>query len=190
MGDDFIATISHGVSKLGAHDMGFIKTMLVSGDCIVENMNTIRHGSCVTLHFTLLLAEGRVVDTSRASEPLTLIVGQGDIAPGLERYLVGLCAGDQRRINIPGDEVYGPRDPDAVQTIAHAEFPPELTPEPGQVLGFTTPTGEEIPALVMAIKDDGVQIDFSHPLAGHDLIFEVEILTVLPGNPHVPPLIS
>ena len=164
--------------------------MLVSGDSIVGNMNAIRQGSCVTLHFTLLLAEGRVVDTSRASEPLTLTIGHAEITPGLEKYLIGLCAGDQRRINIPGDEVYGSRDPDAIQIIARDEFPPELTPEPGQVLGFATPSGEEIPALVLAVEDDGVQVDFSHPLAGHDLIFEVEILTVVPSNLHVPPLIS
>lgn len=132
----------------------------------------------VTLHFTLSLTDGRVVDTTQGGDPLVIVLGQGDIAPGLENRLIGLSIGDRRRIDIPAGEVYGPANVDAVAILAREEFPSEMTPEPGQVLGFTTPAGEEIPGLILAVDAAGVQVDFSHPLAGHDLLFDVEILAV------------
>ena len=141
----------------------------------------IETGSHVTLHYTLTLAGGMLVDTSTDGEPLSLVIGQGAIASGLENYLLGLTEGCKRLINIPAGEVFGEVDPEAVTTLARDEFPASIEPQPGQVLEFTGPNGEEIPAVVLAVHEAGVQVDFSHPLAGHDLIFDVEILTVLPA---------
>ena len=132
----------------------------------------------VTLHFTLSLADGRVVDTTHGGDPLLIVLGQGHIAPGLENRLIGLSVGDRRRIDIPAGEVYGSVDADAVTMLAREEFPSEMVPEPGQILGFAMPAGEEVPGLVLAVDATGVQVDFSHPLAGHDLLFDVEILAV------------
>ena len=142
------------------------------------SIRRIEKGAQVTLHFTLSLAGGRVVDTTHGSDPLVMVVGEGHIAPGLENRLIGLSIGDCRRIDIPVGEVYGPVDANAVHILAHGEFPAEMAPEPGQVLGFTTPAGDEIPGLVLAVDEAGVQVDFSHPLAGHDLLFDVEILAI------------
>jgi FKBP-type peptidyl-prolyl cis-trans isomerase SlpA len=144
--------------------------------------NVITRGSEVVFHFTLSLAGGLVVDTTYEDEPLTLTIGDGSIAEGLEKYLIGLTQGDRRQVEIPAGEVYSPLDPDAIQTIPRSEFPPEIALQPGQVMGFTTPSGEEVPATILVVSEDSVQVDFSHPLASHDLIFEVEILTVAPAT--------
>lgn len=140
--------------------------------------NVIDIGSRVSLHFTLALAGGRVVDSSRKDEVLTIIVGQGDIAAGLEKYLIGLTVGDRRQFEIPAGEIYGQSEPGVLSTFAREDFPPEVVLEPGQVIGFALPSGEEIPALVTALDDAGVHVDFSHPLAAHALVFDVEILAL------------
>ena len=138
-------------------------------------------GSRVTLHFTLSMASGLVIDNTDPNEPMTLVIGQGDIAPGLEKYLMGLGSGEQRHVDIPAGEVYGAAGQEALHRFARSDFPADLLLQPGQVIGFTLPSGEEVPALVVTVEDDRVQVDLSHPLAGHDLVFDVDILSLDPA---------
>ena len=142
------------------------------------SQNVVRKGCRVTLHFTLCIADGLVVDHTEHDAPLTLVIGQGDIAQGLEKYLIGLAQGEQRHFDIPAGEVHGPADPNAQHIFARADFPADMALVPGTVMGFALPSGEEVPARIMAVDEDSVQVDFSHPLAEHDLSFDVTILAV------------
>ena len=65
--------------------------------------------------------------------------------------------------------------------MPRSEFPTEIQLEAGLIIGFTTPSGEEVPGAIQEIKDEEVVVDFNHPLAGHEVIFDVEILEVKPG---------
>jgi FKBP-type peptidyl-prolyl cis-trans isomerase SlpA len=141
----------------------------------------IEKGSQVTFHFTLSLSTGQVADSTRDKEPMTLVVGEEYILPGLENRLIGLKAGDKQRFEIPYQEAFGPADPERVHNIPRSEFSAELNVTPGQVILFTAPNGDEAAGTVMEITDETVTVDFSHSLAGHDLIFEVEILEVQLG---------
>ncbi len=138
----------------------------------------VRQGSRVTLHFTLTIAGGLVVDHTEPEAPLSIVIGQGDIAEGLEKYLIGLAAGEQRHFDIPAGEVHGPADPSAQHVFDRADFPEDMALAPGMVMGFALPSGEEVPGLILAVDDASVQVDFSHPLAEHDLSFDVTILSV------------
>lgn len=143
----------------------------------------IQYGSTVTMHFSLrLVQDDYLVDTTDGDEPMTFVVGDGDWLPAMEEKLLGLKAGDVRRFEIPAEDAYGPAEieEENLQNIPVSDFPPEIELIPGQVVGFTTPDGDEIPGTIMGFTDEIVTINFSHPLAGHDLIFEVEILEVLP----------
>jgi FKBP-type peptidyl-prolyl cis-trans isomerase SlpA len=53
--------------------------------------------------------------------------------------------------------------------------------EPGLIIGFDAPGGEELPGAVLAVEDDSVEVDFNHPMAGHAVTFEVEIIDVIPA---------
>ncbi len=142
------------------------------------SQNVVHTGSRVTLHFTLCIVDGLVVDHTEPDAPLTIVIGQGDIAVGLEKYLIGLAQGEQRHFDIPAGEVHGPADPDAHYTFARTDFPADMTLIPGTVMGFALPSGEEVPAMILAVDEDSVQVDFSHPLAEHDLSLDVTILAV------------
>jgi FKBP-type peptidyl-prolyl cis-trans isomerase SlpA len=139
-------------------------------------------GACVTLHYTLSLTEGRIVDTTAGHEPLTITVGDSNLLPVFEDRLLGLVAGDQRRIEIQCMDAYGPIEEGNVHILPRADFNPDLQLESGQVIGFETPSGEEIPGTVLEVSDNDVMVDFTHPLAGYDLVFEIEILSVNPPD--------
>lgn len=140
--------------------------------------NVIQTGSRVTLHYTLSLADGTVVDSAPPGVPATITMGNGELIDLLERRLLGLTTGDRRHFTITATESYMPLESDSVQTLARSDFPMDITLEPGQLLGFKTPDDREIPGRILSISDTEVSVDFSHPLAGRDLIFDAEILAI------------
>lgn len=142
----------------------------------------IRPGSRVRMHVRLCLDDGTVADDTRADgdEPVTFTVGTGELLPGLETVVMGLATGDRHTVTLPPEQAYGFASPRAVQTLPHDDFPRDLPLKEGLVLGFDTPTGEQIPGLIRRIGEDGVTVDFNHPLAGQAVTVTVEILAVDP----------
>lgn len=137
-------------------------------------------GSRVRLHLSLTLADGTVAESTFDQEPLALVIGDGTLIEGLELALYGMRAGERQRLTLHPDQAFGKRDPGKVHWLPRAEFPPDMTLEPGVIIGFESAAGEEIPGAVLAVEGDRVQVDFNHPLAGHPVIFECEILDVQP----------
>lgn len=140
----------------------------------------VERGSRVTLHYALSLAGGKPIDTTRAGEPAVLVLGEGELHEAFEERLVGLAVGESRRFEIPCMEAFGPSEMGNVHTLPREEFPSEMEVEPGLVIGFELPSGEEVPGTVLEVSEREVRVDFNHPLAGHDLVFEVEILSIEP----------
>jgi FKBP-type peptidyl-prolyl cis-trans isomerase SlpA len=134
------------------------------------------------LHYTLALPDGTVVDSTDDGEPAWVLIGCGELVEFLETRLLGLAAGERRHFEIAAEESLGadPSSDESRQRLPRVDFPPELELFPGQVIGFTTPSGEEVPGWVLEVNDREVVVDFSHPLVGRDLIFDVEIVAVEP----------
>ena len=144
-----------------------------------ESEQTIAAGSTVTMHYSLALEDGTMVDsTFDTDEPLTFTMGDGTLIDGLEHAIFGLKAGDQQSIHIPPESGFGFRDEDAIQSLKREEFSDEIELKPGLVIEFDTPSGMKVPGIVTEVKDDTVVVDFSHPLANHTVLFNVQILDV------------
>ena len=141
--------------------------------------NTVQANSRILWHYRLYLADGHLVEASEDPDGDMLQLGQGDIHPNLEAALIGLPQGEKTRLIIMADQAFGYPDPDAIQTVPRTDFPASMTLVVGQIIGFTLPSGQEIPGKILAIHADTVQVDFNHPLAGHHLSFELEILDIL-----------
>lgn len=141
---------------------------------------TIGPGSKVTMHFSVRFPDGFVADASEAGVPMTFVMGDGSMIQGLELTLYGLKAGDTQTVELDPLHAFGYPDPDNVHTMPRAEFAPELPLEIGTVIAFSTPSGEEIPGMIQEVKGEDVIVDFNHPLAGHDIIFDVEIVDIQP----------
>jgi len=141
---------------------------------------TLCRGSACTLHLEIRLPDGTLALSTRDGGPLELTLGDGTLTPGLEDLLLGLTSGQRTRFIAQGDDLYGPRDPSAVHWLPLADFPRDQGTEPGQVVAFETPGGQELAGLVLAVEGDLVQVDLNHPLSGRPLNIEVEILAVTP----------
>ena len=138
--------------------------------------------STVTLHLSLMLEDGTVAESTFEDEPLTFTMGDGTLEEGLELGLYGLKAGDTQRLVLQPGQAFGLHDPDKLHQLSRSEFSEELALEPGVIIGFDTPAGEELSGTVVALTDEAVDVDFNHPLAGRVVAFEVEIITVVPAQ--------
>ena len=143
---------------------------------------TIGHGCKVTMHFTLALEDGTVADASIDGQPMTFEMGDGTLVEGLEMVLYGLKVGDKQSLSIDPRDTFGFPDPENIHTLPATNFPDELKIEEGMIIGFNTPSGDEIPGAIIEIKDDEVKVDFNHPLAGHEVVFSVEIVDIKPAK--------
>jgi len=138
--------------------------------------------STVTLHLSLGLEDGTVAESTFEGEPLTFIMGDGTLVEGLELGLYGLQAGTNQRLVLEPEQAFGLHDPAKLHQLPRAEFPTELALEPGIIIGFDTPSGEELPGTIVSLTDETVEVDFNHPLAGRVVVFEVEIIAVVPAQ--------
>lgn len=138
----------------------------------------VQPGSRVALHYTLTFRDGEVVDSTRGGEPAHVMIGAGDLFEPLEKRLIGLAVGESRQFTIDALESLALSETETLQHFARDDFPPELELQPGQMIAFSTPNEDELPGLVVAVTEHEVTVDFSHPLAGRDLVFDVEILSV------------
>lgn len=136
-------------------------------------------GKRVTLHFSVLLLDGAIVDSTKARAPATFTVGDGNLLPGFEQSLFGLKAGDKRSILLEAASAFGPHNPENIQQMRRGAFARDMTLEPGVVVSFADKSKAELPGVIVAVNDDQVTVDFNHPLAGKDLTFQVEIINVV-----------
>ena len=142
-------------------------------------MTTIVQKSAVTLHFTIKLKDGSVADsTHNMGKPAKLVIGDGSLSENFEQCLLGLEVGEQKAIELKAEDAFGAPNPDNVHHMDRARFVGDAEVEVGTIMAFSGPDGMEIPGIITEIAGDSVTVDFNHPLAGQDVTFEVEILSV------------
>ena len=136
----------------------------------------------VTLHFSLVLEDGHIIDSNFESEPATFSVGDGNLLPGFESTLIGLVNGDEREFTIPPEQAFGQHNPQNVQAVERGNFDQEEL-ELGAMFSFQNGDGE-LPGVIVDVDENEVMIDFNHPLAGKNIIFQVKIIDIAPQNIH------
>ena len=139
-------------------------------------------GSSVTLHLALTLEDGTVAESTFEGEPLTFTMGDGTLVHGLELALYGLRPGDTQRLALYQEQAFGPHDPERVQRLPRSGFPADIELTPGNIIVFDAPEGEEIAGTLLSLDDRTVEVDLNHPLAGCRIIFDVEIIDVVPAS--------
>ena len=139
----------------------------------------------VELHFSLKLADtGELVDSTFEKEPAELVIGDGNLPAAFEAVIHGMRAGERKIERIEPKDGFGQHNPSNVQRIPKDQFDPSVELSEGLVVSFEDKAKSELPGVVSTIDDIMVTVDFNHPLAGRDLEFEVEILSVVPSETH------
>ena len=141
-------------------------------------MTEIKQGDTVRIHYTGTLLDGNVFDSSEGRDPLEFEVGSGQIIPGLDSAMPGLSVGVKKRVEIACVDAYGPINPGMRQDIPREGIPDDIPLEPGTQLQMQTPDGQALPVTVVEANDATVTLDANHPLAGQDLIFEIEVVSI------------
>ena len=137
-----------------------------------------RAGDTVRVHYTGRLDDGRVFDSSRERDPLQLTLGEGRLIPGFEEALTQMEPGEERTVKVPVDRAYGPHRPDLVLSVDRSELPADIQPEVGQHLEVQHDDGDVTLVKIAEVSGGQVTLDANHPLAGHDLTFDLELVAI------------
>ncbi len=141
-------------------------------------MAEVSKGDKVKVHYTGMLEDETVFDSSVDREPLEFEVGAGHMIPGFDTAVLGMKPGEKKSIHIPSDEAYGPRRDDMMVTIKKEEFPENVDPKIGQQLQVKRENGHIFNVVVVDVSGADVTLDANHPLAGKDLIFDIELVEI------------
>lgn len=135
-------------------------------------------GSRVKIRFVIRLEDGSVVGTAEKKSELKFIIGKHTVLPGLEENVVGMKLNETKNIRIPSEEGYGQYNKDLVFRLDREQFPPDVELTIGRTVQYQNRDGERVNLVVNDLDEKTVTVDGNHPLAGLDLIYEVELVAV------------
>ena len=146
-------------------------------------MEQAKKGDKVQVHYHGKLADGTTFDSSEGRQPLEFEVGSGMVIKGFDDGVTGMSVGDKKTVLIPAENAYGPVQKEMVFEFPRANFPPDITPEIGMTLQMHSEDGQEMPVLITGVNMDSILLDANHPLAGKELIFDIELVDIKGKSP-------
>ena len=141
-------------------------------------MEKVDNGLFVSIHYTGTLDDGQVFDSSQGRQPLEVEMGAGRVLKHFENALMGMALNEKKKFTMAPEDAYGERRDDLNHTFARSELPADADPKVGDVLSLTSSDGQQFPARIAEADDEKVVVDLNHPLAGHSLTFEVEVVGI------------
>jgi peptidylprolyl isomerase len=146
-------------------------------------MSKVKSGDTVKVHYHGKLTDGTTFDSSEGREPLEFEVGSGSVIAGFDNGVTGMTVGDKKTINIPVDEAYGQKQDDLLMEFPLDRFPADMKPEVGMQLNMSNGAGQNFPVIIREVREDAVVLDANHPLAGEDLVFDLELVEIKGNSP-------
>lgn len=146
-------------------------------------MSTVKSGDKIKVHYHGKLVSGETFDSSAGREPLAFEVGSGAVIKGFDDGVTGMAVGEKRTIQIPFMEAYGPHSPEMVIEMPKERFPADMEITVGMPLQMNDGQGRQFQVTVTEIKESVVLLDANHPLAGKDLIFDLELVSIDGASP-------
>lgn len=139
----------------------------------------VTKNSSISIHFSLTLADGSPVDGTLDGEPMDFTMGDGSMITAMEEVILGLSVGDKQQVSLDPRDTFGFPDDANKHWMKKSGFSQDVSLEEGLMIEFETPRGDQVPGILLEITDDKVLVDFNHPLAGHEVIFSVELIEIL-----------
>jgi peptidylprolyl isomerase len=141
-------------------------------------MAAAKSGDSVKIHYTGTLDDGTTFDSSEGREPLEFTLGSGQVIVGFDEAVTGMEVGDKKTVTIPADKAYGERNEEMVITAPREQVPPDINPEVGQQLQMAGPDNQPIIVKITEVTDEHIILDANPPLAGKDLTFALELVSI------------
>jgi len=141
-------------------------------------MSAAQPGDTVQVNYVGKFADGTIFDSSEGKAPLTFIIGQQEVISGFDKAVVGMTSGDKKSVEVPFSEAYGPHHQKLVEVVKRSLLPADLELTVGGQLEVSREDGEKMYFFIRELTDESVTLDANHPLAGKDLLFDIEVLDV------------
>ena len=145
-------------------------------------MAQVQNGDKIKVHYHGKLTNGETFDSSEGKEPLEFVVGSGQVIKGFDEGVMGMQVGDKKTVDIPVADAYGAKQDEMLIEFPKDQFPPDMKPEVGMQLMMSNGSGQNFPVRVAEVKEDSVVLDANHPLAGQDLTFDLELVSIEPSS--------
>ena len=141
-------------------------------------MSIAKNGDNVTVHYTGKLTTGEQFDSSNGRDPLGFTIGAGQMIKGFDAALPGMAIGDKKTVTILAAEAYGETNPEAIIQFPKTNVPADMVLEPGMPLTLTDQNGHPVQVVVVEVQEDIIVLDANHELAGKDLVFDIELVSI------------
>ncbi len=141
-------------------------------------MRKVQNGDTVKVHYHGTLASGETFDSSEGRAPLEFKVGEGQVIAGFDNAMIDMEVGQSKKVEIPMLEAYGEAHDEMIFKFPKANFPPDFIPELGMSLQMKDQQGNPVPVIIVGIEQEAIVLDANHPLAGRDLIFQIELVEI------------
>lgn len=146
-------------------------------------MAVVKAGDKIKIHYHGKLESGETFDSSAGREPLQFEVGSGAVIKGFDEGVTGMAVGEKKTIHIPFMEAYGPHSAEMVIEMPKDRFPADMEVTVGMPLQMSDGQGRQFQVMVIEVKESVVMLDANHPLAGKDLIFDLELVDIEGSSP-------
>jgi peptidylprolyl isomerase len=139
----------------------------------------VKKGDTVRIQYTCKLSNGTVIDSSIGGEALEFTLGRVEVIKGLEEAVAGMKVGESKTVTVGAEKAYGRRHDEWVLEVGRDKLPADWNPEIGLHYEIPREDGQSTTATVTHVSKSSVTLDFNHPLAGRELIFEINLLAIL-----------
>jgi FKBP-type peptidyl-prolyl cis-trans isomerase 2 len=141
-------------------------------------MTIAQMGDRVTIHYIGTLDNGRIFDSADDDNPLSFVLGRGEVFPALEEAVAGMKVGTASNIEIPAEKAFGPHKKENMISLPRSRFPAGRELRVGEKISLSFGDGEERVMRIIKDENEQVLLDGNHPLAGLDLTFALQLVSV------------
>jgi peptidylprolyl isomerase len=142
-------------------------------------MAIAKAGDNVSVHYTGRLTNGQVFDSSEGRTPLEFTLGSGMVIPGFDNGITGMSLGEKKTVHISVEDAYGPADDNLILTFERNQLPADIPFEVGMQLNMHQDGNHQVvPVIVTHVTEEQITVDANHSLAGHELIFDIELVEI------------
>jgi len=142
-------------------------------------MSNVEEGDTILVRFSSRTTEGIPFESPEGGEPETVTLGQGKINPGFEEALIGMRPGEKKTVELPCDKAYGKYRKSLVLRLKRKKLNLTEEPEPGKYLKISLNGNEAGFAKVLKVGGTYIVVDANHPMAGEDMIYELELVDII-----------
>ncbi len=146
-------------------------------------MQQAKKGDTVKIHYHGRLTDGTTFDSSEGREPLEFELGGGMVIAGFDLGVTGMTIGEKKTVNIAAAEAYGEKNEEMILEFPKTQFPEDMIPEIGMQLNMSNSQGQNFPVVIVEVREELVILDANHPLAGKELIFDLELVEIAAAAP-------